>query len=461
MRRALRILLAGGAARFFSLARRRAYLVFAVLLGCFLPTGILTRARAEALPVYITARAADPALRLESLQVAAMARAALLDAQGFDWQTADMRVRGSQATARTAQKRALSALRRGRQAYLRLELDTAIVALQGALLEWAAAQAVLDSPEPVAETLMYLGACHVLSENPTRATEVFTRYHLQFAAVQPNSGLFNPAIMEQWAAAGAALRRRAAGAIEVRVRPASAVVTVDGLPRGTGTLHVPALLPGRHWLRVSGVGAAGSTREVQVDSGRVSVEDLGDLQDSAVLLDLFEHASSAKGAHALAQELGVRALGVIEVRRTAKPGELALELRSFEGESGREQAQLTRVISGDFVERSRLMRGLVAAWLDRVLSTEARKVAPAKAPRFAAVSDPAPVTNDSTSGSDAQRRASTDDGMKSDWYRRWWVWAIAGGAVAAGALTAALVVKSRDDSGTPAPSDKGTLILEF
>ena len=429
-----------------------------VLLLCTLCPGLVMRAQAEALPVYITAKAADPALKLEALEVSALARAALLDAQGFDWQTADMRVRGSLSTARTAQKRALAALRRGRQAYLRLELDAAIVALQGALLEWATAQAVIDSPEPVAETLMYLGAAQVLAGNPERATEAFTRYHVQFGAVPPNPGLFNPAIMEQWQAAGAALRRRAAGAIDVRAQPASAVVTINGIPRGAGSMRVGALWPGRHWVRVAGLGAEARTQEVVVESGRVSVVDVGELPDSAVLLDLFEHASSAKGAHALGQELGVRALGVIEVRRTEKQGELALDLHSFEGESGREQAQLTRVIGGDLVERSQAVRSLVAAWLDRVLEDAPRK------PRLSVQeSRPVgPVAAEPAAHPVSLQDERRESEAKPAWYRRWWVWAIAGGAVAAGAVTAVLVTRDRGD-GTSAgqSSDKGTLVLEF
>ena len=64
------------------------------LLLCTLLGGFRSVRRADALPVYITAKAADPELQLEALEVGALARAALLDAQGFDWQSADMRVRG-------------------------------------------------------------------------------------------------------------------------------------------------------------------------------------------------------------------------------------------------------------------------------------------------------------------------------------------------------------------------------
>ncbi|MFT3926348.1 MAG: hypothetical protein QM778_27630 [Myxococcales bacterium] len=416
--------------------------------------GPLAVARAEAVPVYITAKAADPELKLEALEVAALARAALLEAQGFDWQTADSRVRGAQSVARAAQKRALAGLRRGRQAYLKLELDAAVADFRAALIDWGAAQPVLDSPEPVAETLMYLGACHVLADDRERAAEVFTRYHQQFATVRPNSGLFNPAIMQQWEAAGAALRKRPTGTLDVRVKPASAVVSVDGLARGTGNTRVPQVPPGRHWVRGAGLGSEGRTLEVVVESGRVASANLGELSDSAVLLDLFEHASSPKGAQALAQELGVRALGVIEVRRGEKPGELALDLRSFEGESGREQAAFQRVLTGALVERSQAMRGLVAAWLDRVLNDAPH--APRPVARTSATRQATPAVAMVPPTSERSRH----DEAKPVWYRRWWVWAIAGGALAAGAITTALVVQNRDDA-PPAPSDKGTLVLQF
>ncbi len=422
-------------------------------LACVL-TGA-ARARAQALPVYVIARAADPALELEALEIAALSRAALSEAQGFDWQTPDVRVRGEQAEARLARKRALLALRRGRQAYLKLEFETAISTLLGGMVEWGGASPVLDSPEPVAETLMYLGASYVLADNLPRAREIFTRYHVQFGSIAPDSALFNPAIMEQWHAAGAALRQRPAGAIDVRVSPASAEITVDGLPRGRGSMRVSELSPGRHWLRVSGLGAPGIFREVHVESGRAGVEDVGEVADSAMLLDLFEHASSAKGARALARELGVRALGVIEVRRADRSGELALELRSFEGASGREQAQFKRVIGGDFVERSRAVRGLVAAWLDAVLSGSTR-------PSVARSAEaPAPSVDARVTGAAGPLATRGDREASPAWYRRWWVWAIAGGAVAAGAITAALVVSQREDAPSAMGTDRGTLVLEF
>jgi|GEM_PF-6912474 len=416
----------------------------------------MARARAEAIPVYITAKAVDSELNLEALEVASLARAALLEAQGFDWQTADARVRGAQTVARAAQKRALLGLRRGRQAYLRLELDAAIADFRAALIDWGAAQPVLDSPEGVAETLMYLGASHVLADDKARAAEIFTRYHQQFALVPPNPGLFNPSIMEQWDAAGAALRQRAAGAIDVRLKPASAVVSLDGVPRGVGNALLQGVAPGRHWVRGAGLGGEGRVVEVLVESGRVVGAELGELPDSAVLLDLFEHAASPAGARALAQELGVRALGVVEVRRGEKAGELALTMRSFEGESGRERPALTRVIGGDWVERSQAVRGLVAAWLDQVLNdtpraaphSSAQARAPlTPAPRFAPSAPPAPERPESEA--------------KPAWYRRWWVWALAGGVVAAGAVTALVVSHHADSAAPPKASDKGTLVLEF
>jgi hypothetical protein len=431
------------------LAVSRGILLTGLLLGG-LWVGASQPAQAEVPRVYVTAKAAAPGLDVEALEVLALARAALLEAQGFDWQSADERVRGAHVEARAAQRRALDLLRRGRQAYLKLDLDPAVRQLEQALGEWSKAQAVIDTPEFVAETLMYLGAAHVLGDAHARAAEVFTRYHVQFHAITPNAGLFNPAIMAQWQAAGQALHRRAAGALEIRVRPASAAVSVDGLAYGTGTVNVEGLAPGRHWVRASGLGAEGRTAEVVVESGRVSVVELGELPDSAALLDLFEHAGRSEGARALAQELGVQSLAVIEVQAGEGEGELALTMRGFDGTSGRQEAVFSRAIGPDFVERARSLRGLVAAWLDRTLSSQRARVRPAPVAVGGAaaggVLDPAPGPQASEA--------------RPAWYRRWWVWALVGGATAAG-VTAAVLTTRDSGAASPLPDERGSLTLEF
>jgi hypothetical protein len=412
--------------------------------------------RAESPRIYVVAKAVDPALGPEALQVAALARAALLDAPGFDWQSADALVRGEQLAARAAQSRARARLRRGRQAYLSLEFDSARRALEQSLVDWEAAQAVLDSPEPVAETLMYLGAALVLSEQRAEAARVFTRYHVQFSAVAPNPDLFNPAIMQEWQAAGLALGQRAQGSVEVQVQPGSVVISLDGLPRGSGSLRLDRLAPGTHWLRGAGLGAEGRVLDASVESGRVTQVNLGPLTDSAALLDLFEHASRSEGAQALAQQLGVSALAVIEVRRGVGPGELELTLRSFDGRSGRKQVELSRNLASDLVERSRGVRGLVAAWLDGVPRT-----AGGGAPALATGPRTAPERANTPASAPGPSERREDAEARPAWYRRWWVWALVGGAVAAGGVTAGVLL-SRDHGGSAAPNhDDSSVTLEF
>lgn len=423
-----------------------------------------TSAHAESPQVYVTAKAAGPALELEALQIAALARAALLEAQGFAWEPADVRARGPHTEARAAQTRALRGFRRGRQAYLRLELEAAVGEFERALTDWEEARAVIDSPELIAETLMYLGASYVLSENAVRAAEVFTRYHVQFGAVAPNVGLFNPRVMEAWQAALNVLNTRAAGAIEVRVRPASAAVMVDGVPRGRGSVRIEGVRPGRHWVRASGLGSEGRSTQVVVESGRVGLVEFGEVEDSALLLDLSEHASRSEGARALAQALGVQGLGVIEVRRAkaeagagaaagsadgAGSGELSLTLLGFEGETGHEQSPLELVVGTELGERARALRGLVALWLDRVLND---LHSPAAGGVASAEELPAPQFVQAGSTPTEARPARP---------RRWLVWgAVAVGAVAVG-LTAGLLIARDDASPDSKGRQGGSLTLEF
>jgi hypothetical protein len=399
-------------------------------------------ARAEGPRVYVVARAADPALGAEAREVAALARFALAQAEGFQWQAADARVRGEEAPARAAQQRALAGLKRGQQAYLRFELEHAIGLLQQSLRDWEQALPVLDSPEPWAETLMYLGACHVLAGDSVRAAEVFHSYQVKFADLSPNAGVFNPEIMRQWDAAGHDLAVEGGGALEVRSSLPSAEVSVDARVRGTGRITVHGLAPGEHWVRVTAIGAQSFVGKAVVEPGRTARVDPPELEDSIELLDLLEHAHTQDGARVLLEELGVDALGVIEVRRGGTEGELDLTLRSFDA-AGNVQGTFPRSLGHDFNERAAGVRGLVAAWLDRVLD-ELR-------PQLVA-----------TGGMATGTAAPQHSEARPAWYRRWWVWTIAGSVLAAGTLTTVLVVRNHGmESGQPMPRDKGTLVLQF
>lgn len=455
-----------------------------VLLGSVLCI-VASPVRAESPRVYVTAVAGEPGLEVEALRISALARAALVEAQGFVWELADIRARGPHTEARAAQQRALRSFRRGRQAYLKLELEAASAEFERALADWDTARAVLDNPVLVSETLMYLGASYVLSDQAVRAAEVFTRYHVQFAEISPDPRVFNPAVMEAWRGALDALSQRAAGALEVRVRPASAAVVIDGVPRGRGNLRLEGVRPGRHWVRAAGVGSEGRSTEVVVESGRVGLAEFGEVEDSVSLLDLVEHAARPEGARALAQELSIDGLAIIEVRRAsaatssatssamssptagsadAAAGELSLKLLAFNGETGREQATLEQAVGGDPVQRARSVRGLVAAWLDRVLleaqgaghgpGLESGEQGPMAAPVHAG----------SASEASSQEPRHARDASRSEqpaaWYKRWGVWTgIAAAAVAVGVTAAVL---STRETAEPAKGSEGSsLTLEF
>lgn len=402
-------------------------------------------AQAEQPRVYVTAHASDAALDIEARQIAAFARFALAESQGFRWQDADLRVRGDDLKpAHEAQDKALSLLRRGRQAYLALELEEAIKHLEQAAILWEQAAAALDSPEPVAETLMYLGACHVLAGDLARARAAFARYHLRFPQLAPSSGVFNPEIMRHWEQAGSE-QSQAPGSLDIRVRPSNAEVSVDGQVRGLGDVVVPGLAPGEHWVRVSVVGGQGFTTRAFVESGGTTRVDAGTLNDSTTLLDLFEHAASAQSAQALAQTLGLDALGVVEVRRASghDQGDIELAMVGFDAHTGQQKVVVSQTVGADFAERAQVVRSMVAMWLDHVVRQLANPDEP-----WVATSAPA-------------RSRGAQEG-KPAWYRRWQVWAVAGGVLAAGVVTTALLVsRDRDDGAPPAPENTGTLVLEF
>jgi hypothetical protein len=130
--------------------------------------------------------------------------------------------------------------------------------------------------------------------------------------------------------------------------------------------------------------------------------------------------------------------------RRADTEAVELTMLAFNARTGQQRALVSQRVGPDFAERAQVVRSMVAVWLDHVV----RQLASAGEPEVVSPAPAAPPAPPVREG-------------KPAWYRRWQVWAIAGGVLAAGVVTTALVARNGGQSSTPPPPDTGTLVLEF
>jgi hypothetical protein len=402
-------------------------------------------ARAEPPRIYVVAVPAAPEHELLAREVAALARAALVDAEGFRFREADVRVRGESASAREALAAGLEALGRGRQGYLAFELDGARAALEEALGHFSRAVAVLDSPEPVAQALMYLGACHVLAGDQAAARAAFTR-HVAFAELTPDDRVFNPQVMQQWREARRQLEQKPRAKLVVEGASPLAEVSVDGRVRGLGPLTVEGLAPGEHWLRAGVPGVEPFAATLSVRPREAAKQSVAPAAEDAELAQLLGQAGDAAQAARLRELLEVDALAVLVVG-ASEAGAPAVRLTAV----GKVQpVDERRPIPDDVGQRAQTARSLMAVFLERVAAhVHAGEGAPpapvARAPLFPTEEAP-------------------PEPAARPWYKRGWVWGVIGGAVLAGAgagLAVALTRGGGGGGGGPEPQEGATLTLEF
>ena len=390
-------------------------------------------ARADAPRVAVTAVAATPADAQAAAQLAALARAALLEAEGFSFDTSLRVLSGDVTAALEAHGQAREALQRGRQAYLALELTQARAELERAMELWPLALAVLDSPEAVSETLLYLGASCVLSGDAPCAERAFARQQASFAELEPDARVFNPAIVAAWQRARRPLARTS---LQVESSQPDAEIALDGLVVGLGSYRSDRLAPGAHWLRVTLPGARPWLKRLDVPAQAVTRVDVPVLAADPELVRALGGARDAAGREALRRVLGADALMVLEV--ASGPEGLLLTPHALGGSpsQGRQPVQ----VGAGLAERASTMRMVMADFLEQV----ARRAHEQE--RLASHASP-------------QRETRADARSGAAWYRRAWVWTVVGVALAAGVTGTVLLVRAQDDA--PPADDRASLTLQF
>lgn len=293
--------------------------------------------------VYVVAIPMEEGLEAVAQRAGAAARASLREIPNVEWQTADRRFLGYDESAVPTLARARERLEAGRQAYLNLELPTAIQSLESAVADFDAAAAALEDPQDLGQALLFLGASLAFEGRTRDAQRVFGRLHVQMPHVQPDPNLFNPDVIARFEAARP--REAPNASIVVESDPPGAIAYVDFLARGVTPITVTGLYAGEHIVRVTRAGAVPSVQSTTVRSRR-SVTTSAMLVDEANTAGLVEALAAVRDAsvdairpgtpiHDVATLLGVERIGVIRASSAGSSDQVQLELVVFDVESGR------------------------------------------------------------------------------------------------------------------------------
>ncbi|NOY92406.1 MAG: PEGA domain-containing protein, partial [Deltaproteobacteria bacterium] len=294
--------------------------------------------------VYILSTTSDAALEGVSARVGAAARAALRGVQGALWEEADRRYLGYDEATLASANAARAHLAEGRQAYLNLELETAIDLLGQSVQEFDRAAAALEDPSDLGSALLFLGAAQTFADQSRAARRVFVRVHRQFPHLAPDPNIFPPDVIERFNAARPRHADTANGQVHIESAPTGALIYVDYVARGYAPIDVGGLLDGEHVVRVLRPGATPFVQTIEVNRGRAEDVNafLDDDPDVAGLADAVAGVRDASldsiGAGSVLGELAtlldLDELGVIRVSAGESEDTVELEFMVFETEGG-------------------------------------------------------------------------------------------------------------------------------
>lgn len=151
--------------------------------------------------------------------------------------------------AEAALDKALQLAQRGREAYDVLELDQAVENLNAAVREYDRNAAYVTDFRQVAETLMLLGATHILRGEEGRGRERLAQAVILYPEVEPDARVFNPSMRQVFSNTKARVLRGRRGSIIVETQPTGAEIYLDGKFMGVSPETILEVAEGRHYLR--------------------------------------------------------------------------------------------------------------------------------------------------------------------------------------------------------------------
>lgn len=398
--------------------------------------------------VYIIASPTDDSLGGVSARVGAAARSALRSIEGALWEEADSRFMGYDSQTLQHLNLARTRLSEGRQAYLNLELESAIDLLGQAVADFDLAAAALEDPTELGEALLFLGASYTFQGQNRPARRAFSRLHRQFPHVDPDPNIFPPDVIDRYNGAAPRDRNNPRGTVLIESEPAGAVAYVDYVARGTTPLTVEGLMTGNHVVRVTRPGAVpfvlpSDVRNRDTDGVNAFLEDnaerdgLADavLAARAANLDRIENGSPLGE---IAVQLDLDKLGVVRVSAGDSPDTVHLELSVFDVTDGR------RVLRGQgpapvaMGELEDAVTRLVEGAMQVALRPQQVEVEPDVTPTLIPT--------------------ETTEPEGDPIFTKWWFWTAIGGAV----VLAAIVTIAVTVPGESLPNDTtGRVLIEF
>ena len=410
-------------------------------------SGATAAAQDQAPRGYIVAVSSDPVLENTTARVGAAARAALRRQNVVEWQTADERYLGYGAELHLQLEEAKNHFDEGRAAYLNLQLEEGIRALEAAVRGFDEAAAAVEDPLDLAEALLYLGACQTFLDRHRAARATFLRLHVQMPHLRPDPEDFGPEVVEAYERAAPPDASSPSSTLEVDSEPPGAVAYVDFLARGRTPVTVTGLVSGQHMVRAGRPGAPSSVQSATVrtrQSNRVTLSlsetslsgRLGNLQ-GAMANSSFESMPPGSTTRIFAEALGVDVLGVIRVT-PASASRVGLELNLLDRHSGEQLLTLSREVPTEVRVLEPSVDELVATALGHAFDPNARE---AGMPLEAGLGEP---------------YGPTDEGASL--FEEWYFWAAVGGGVAVVAGIVLFLVLNGDGTGS---DDGGQLILRF
>jgi hypothetical protein len=351
-------------------------------------------------------------------------------------------------------QRARERLDEGRQAYLNLELPTAIGALSGAVEDFDSAAPALEDATELGEALLFLGASQVFDGKARDARRTFERLHVQMPYLDPDPNLFNPDVLAEYERARP--RREGSGQIVVESEPTGAIVYVDYVARGRTPVTIGDLHDGRHAVRVTRPGATPFVQEVTIRRGGTEqvtayLEDneaTPGLADS--ILALREHSleriDEGDALSRVAQALELDKLGVIQVSPGDGDDQVRLRFVMFDVANGSPSPALVGPVPTAFGRLEAGVQQLVSQGLRASLTPNQQ----------GEDDERIPARGGGNGGGFTQR----GPGRSPEIWEEWWFWA-AVGAVVVGGVVLGVVLATQGGGQDLGADPGGQIILEF
>lgn len=199
-------------------------------------------------------------------------------------------------------------VQRGRAAYDTLELDAAVLQLNGAIARYERFPGYVQDFRKVAEAMMLVGATHILRGDDKLGVRRLQQAIAVYPQVEPDPRIFNPGMRNVFQASLTKARARGAGSFSLTSNPSYAEAYVNGKFVGTTPLALDKLSEGRHWVRLEKDGFRAWGKVVDI-KGHAETAETAQLQPTSHYEDydnLVEMACKRLPAPAEAEKAGAR-----------------------------------------------------------------------------------------------------------------------------------------------------------